>query len=166
MQSYKQSIHELFTKKTARRCKSVLWKFAKFIGPGTIISVAYVDPDNYQTAVSAGTEFKFKLLFMILVSNLIAIYLQVSTFSKTRSSGNHNQGTDADKITGTGGQAGRGHRYGTSAIEPRLPSTLVKHRPLHYGRGSDCLHRYFTSKFQRSRSAVKTKYLTHVSTTN
>ena len=27
MQSRVQSIHELFTKKTARRCKSVLWKF-------------------------------------------------------------------------------------------------------------------------------------------
>jgi metal iron transporter len=53
-------------------------KFGKFMGPGTIISVAYIDPDNYQTAVSAGAEFQYKLLFMILLSNLIAIYLQVS----------------------------------------------------------------------------------------
>jgi metal iron transporter len=57
----------------------VLWKFGKFTGPGAIISVAYIDPDNYQTAVSAGAEFKFKLLFMILFSNVVAVYLQVST---------------------------------------------------------------------------------------
>ncbi|KUI59918.1 Manganese transporter SMF1 [Cytospora mali] len=51
-------------------------KFLTFLGPGAVISVAYVDPDNYQTAVSSGASFEYKLLFMILVSNLIAIYLQ------------------------------------------------------------------------------------------
>jgi hypothetical protein len=57
---------------------SVLWKLAKFYGPGAIISVAYIDPDNYQTAIVAGAMFQFKLLFMILLANIIAIYLQVS----------------------------------------------------------------------------------------
>ncbi|KAK0635087.1 natural resistance-associated macrophage protein-domain-containing protein [Bombardia bombarda] len=52
------------------------WKFFKFLGPGAIISVAYVDPDNYQTAISSGGSFQYKLLFMVLVSNLIAIYIQ------------------------------------------------------------------------------------------
>ncbi|KAK3397002.1 natural resistance-associated macrophage protein-domain-containing protein [Sordaria brevicollis] len=55
---------------------SKIWKFLKFLGPGAVISVAYVDPDNYQTAISAGAEFQYKLLFMVLVSNLIAIYIQ------------------------------------------------------------------------------------------
>ena len=58
---------------------SKIWKFFKFLGPGAVISVAYVDPDNYQTAISAGAEFQYKLLFMVLVSNLIAIYIQVFT---------------------------------------------------------------------------------------
>jgi hypothetical protein len=92
VQSYVWSFRELFTVKTVLRCGAVLVKFGKFTGPGTIISVAYIDPDNYQTAVSSGAEFKFKLLFMILVSNLIAIYLQVSTFPmRKHSSGNYNQ---------------------------------------------------------------------------
>ena len=56
---------------------TVLAKFWRFMGPGAIISVAYIDPDNYQTAITAGTEFKYKLLFIILVSNIIAIFLQV-----------------------------------------------------------------------------------------
>ncbi|KAK1774061.1 natural resistance-associated macrophage protein-domain-containing protein [Copromyces sp. CBS 386.78] len=55
---------------------SNIWKFFKFLGPGAVISVAYVDPDNYQTAISAGAEFQYKLLFMVLLSNLIAIYIQ------------------------------------------------------------------------------------------
>lgn len=60
---------------------SKIWKFFKFLGPGAVISVAYVDPDNYQTAISAGAEFQYKLLFMVLVSNLIAIYIQVRLIS-------------------------------------------------------------------------------------
>ena len=57
--------------------RAVVWKFGKFMGPGALISVAYIDPDNYQTAISAGAMFGYKLLFIVLVSNLIAIYLQV-----------------------------------------------------------------------------------------
>ena len=52
-------------------------KFVSFLGPGAIVSVAYIDPDNYQTAISSGASFQYKLLFMVLISNLIAIYLQV-----------------------------------------------------------------------------------------
>ncbi|KAH0542490.1 hypothetical protein FGG08_003086 [Glutinoglossum americanum] len=54
----------------------VLRKFTKFVGPGILISVAYIDPDNFQTDVSSGALFRFKLLFMILISNIIAIFLQ------------------------------------------------------------------------------------------
>jgi hypothetical protein len=61
----------------ARKAKDAVFKLATFIGPGAIISVAYIDPDNYQTAISAGALFQYKLLFMVLLSNLLAIYLQV-----------------------------------------------------------------------------------------
>lgn len=53
-----------------------LWKFARFMGPGAVISVAYIDPDNYQTNISAGVDFKYKLLFVILFTNVVSIYLQ------------------------------------------------------------------------------------------
>jgi hypothetical protein len=73
----------LFSIETARQCAAVLVKFAKFTGPGTIISVAYVDPDNFQTDVTSGVQLKFKLLFMVLLANVISIYLQVSaSFTK------------------------------------------------------------------------------------
>ena len=51
-------------------------KFCKFIGPGFMISVAYIDPGNYSTDVSAGAATKYKLLFIILMSNVFAIVLQ------------------------------------------------------------------------------------------
>jgi metal iron transporter len=38
--------------------------------------VAYIDPGNYSTDVAAGASYQFKLLFIVLLSNLIAIYLQ------------------------------------------------------------------------------------------
>jgi hypothetical protein len=62
---------------TLGRTGSVAWKLAKFYGPGAIVSVAYVDPDNYQTDIAVGAQFKYSLLFMVLLSNVIAVYLQV-----------------------------------------------------------------------------------------
>jgi len=41
-----------------------------------LISVAYIDPGNYATDVGAGTETRFSLLFIVLLSNLFAIFLQ------------------------------------------------------------------------------------------
>jgi len=40
------------------------------------ISVAYIDPGNYSTDVAAGATFKYKLLFIVLMSNVFAIFLQ------------------------------------------------------------------------------------------
>lgn len=61
-----------------RKWGAVLLKFARFTGPGALISVAYVDPDNFQTALDAGAQFQFKLLFIILVGVFMAIFLQVA----------------------------------------------------------------------------------------
>lgn len=41
-----------------------------------MIAVAYIDPGNYSTDVAAGSTYRFKLLFIILMSNLFAIFLQ------------------------------------------------------------------------------------------
>lgn len=51
-------------------------KFATFIGPGFMVSVAYIDPGNYSTDVAAGAAKKFRLLFIVFMSNVFAILLQ------------------------------------------------------------------------------------------
>ncbi|KAK0705173.1 hypothetical protein B0H67DRAFT_637525 [Lasiosphaeris hirsuta] len=43
--------------------KARVWKFFKFLGPGAIITVAYTDPDNYQTAIASGGSFGYNFLF-------------------------------------------------------------------------------------------------------
>ncbi|CUS22864.1 LAQU0S07e01860g1_1 [Lachancea quebecensis] len=54
----------------------IVRKFASFVGPGVMISVAYMDPGNYSTSVSGGAQFRYKLLFAIFVSNIFAVILQ------------------------------------------------------------------------------------------
>ncbi|KAH0601584.1 hypothetical protein MHUMG1_00462 [Metarhizium humberi] len=63
--------------KTAlERVKHTFWTFGKFVGPGFMISVAYIDPGNYATDIAAGASYQYKLLFIVLLSNLFAILLQ------------------------------------------------------------------------------------------
>ncbi|WP_160677602.1 Nramp family divalent metal transporter [Clostridium sp. C8-1-8] len=49
----------------------------KFLGPAFIVSVAYVDPGNFATNISGGSTFNYNLLWVILWSNLMAIFLQI-----------------------------------------------------------------------------------------
>ncbi|KAL3446660.1 natural resistance-associated macrophage protein-domain-containing protein [Aspergillus insuetus] len=51
-------------------------KFGRFVGPGFLIAVAYIDPGNYATDVAAGAEYRYALLFIVLLSNIFAIFLQ------------------------------------------------------------------------------------------
>jgi len=48
----------------------------KFLGPAFIVSVAYIDPGNFATNISGGSRFNYSLIWVILWSNLMAIFLQ------------------------------------------------------------------------------------------
>ena len=47
-----------------------------FIGPGALIAVGYMDPGNWSTDLAGGSAFGYKLLFIVLLSSLIAMFLQ------------------------------------------------------------------------------------------
>lgn len=51
-------------------------KFLAFAGPGSLVAVGYVDPGNWATSIAGGSRFGYTLLFVILISNLIAVLLQ------------------------------------------------------------------------------------------
>ncbi len=53
-----------------------LRKVLPFLGPAFIASVAYVDPGNFATNIAAGSRFGYMLLWVILVSNLMAMLIQ------------------------------------------------------------------------------------------
>lgn len=48
-----------------------------FIGPGIIASVGYTDPGNWVTDLAAGSQFGYKLLFIVLMSGIFGIFLQI-----------------------------------------------------------------------------------------
>jgi manganese transport protein len=55
----------------------VYWRrLLGFIGPGFLISVGYMDPGNWATDIAGGSRFGYTLLFVIMLSNLMAILLQ------------------------------------------------------------------------------------------
>jgi manganese transport protein len=51
-------------------------KFLAFAGPGYLVAVGYMDPGNWATDLAGGSAFGYKLLFVVLASNLMAILLQ------------------------------------------------------------------------------------------
>jgi len=54
-----------------------LWRrLLGFLGPGFLISVGYMDPGNWATDLAAGSRYGYTLLFVIMLSNLMAILLQ------------------------------------------------------------------------------------------
>lgn len=54
-------------------------EIAGALGPGFLISVGYMDPGNWGTNLAAGAGFGYSLLWVILISNIIAIFLQISS---------------------------------------------------------------------------------------
>jgi len=51
-------------------------KLLAFAGPGFLVAVGYMDPGNWATDIAAGSKYGYRLLFVIMVSNLMAILLQ------------------------------------------------------------------------------------------
>lgn len=59
-----------------RLAAPVRWRLLGFIGPAAMVSVGYMDPGNWGTDLEGGTRFGYQLLWVLLVSNLIALLLQ------------------------------------------------------------------------------------------
>jgi manganese transport protein len=57
--------------------KTGFWKklFA-FLGPAYLISVGYMDPGNWATDIAGGSRFGYSLIWVLVLSNFIALLLQ------------------------------------------------------------------------------------------
>ncbi|WWD16741.1 hypothetical protein CI109_101172 [Kwoniella shandongensis] len=60
-----------------RRWRSLLYRHLHFVGPGLVSSVAYIDPGNWATDLEAGSNYGYKLLFVVLIAGLAAVVLQL-----------------------------------------------------------------------------------------
>ena len=55
---------------------TVFRKILAFFGPAYLISVGYMDPGNWATDLAGGSQFGYSLLWVLLMSNLMALLLQ------------------------------------------------------------------------------------------
>jgi manganese transport protein len=54
------------------------WRqYLAFAGPALLVSVGYMDPGNWATDLQAGAQFKYALLWIVGLSSLMAIVLQI-----------------------------------------------------------------------------------------
>ena len=58
------------------RRKGWVRRLLAFVGPAYLVSIGYMDPGNWATDIEAGSRFGYSLLWVILISHLMAILLQ------------------------------------------------------------------------------------------
>lgn len=51
-------------------------KILKYIGPGLLVTVGFIDPGNWASNIAAGSEYGFTLLWMVTLSTIMLIILQ------------------------------------------------------------------------------------------
>src|SRR4051812_1771338 len=56
--------------------KSKLRKIFAFFGPAYLVSVGYMDPGNWATDIAGGSRFGYTLIWVLLMSNIMALLLQ------------------------------------------------------------------------------------------
>jgi manganese transport protein len=67
-------VHESVDTTSASR---PLWKrMFSFFGPAYLVSVGYMDPGNWATDLAGGSKFGYSLIWVLLMSNLMALLLQ------------------------------------------------------------------------------------------
>lgn len=66
-------VHEsIDTTRSGRKGKRIL----AFLGPAYLVSVGYMDPGNWATDLAGGSKFGYSLIWVLLMSNLMALLLQ------------------------------------------------------------------------------------------
>lgn len=76
MQPRDESLSDAFRTVKIPRRSSLMRKVLAYMGPGFLISVGYMDPGNWATDLEGGARYGYRLLWVVLLSNLMAILLQ------------------------------------------------------------------------------------------
>eukprot|EP00257_Ricinus_communis_P025903 XP_025013317.1 metal transporter Nramp5 isoform X2 [Ricinus communis] len=69
--------------------KSGWRKFISYVGPGFLVSLAYLDPGNLETDLQAGANHKYELLWVILIALIFALIIQSLAANLGVSTGKH-----------------------------------------------------------------------------
>ncbi|MFT3678769.1 MAG: Nramp family divalent metal transporter [Ferruginibacter sp.] len=72
-----QSLSEVHQSIDTTNLKGSGWRRAlSFVGPAYLVSVGYMDPGNWATDLQGGSKFGYSLIWVLLMSNLMALLLQ------------------------------------------------------------------------------------------
>ena len=71
-----KSLEEVNQSVSTQNKTTVFRKILAFFGPAYLISVGYMDPGNWATDLAGGSQFGYSLLWVLLMSNLMALLLQ------------------------------------------------------------------------------------------
>src|SRR6201981_1110847 len=72
----KPSLPDVFSSVRLTQSRSFWGRVLGLFGPGLLLSVRYMDPGNWATDLAGGSRYGYTLLFVIMLSNLMAILLQ------------------------------------------------------------------------------------------
>ena len=70
------SLADVFRSIPVATNSSFVRRLMAFLGPGFLVAVGYMDPGNWATSIAGGAQFGYALLFVALLSNIMAILLQ------------------------------------------------------------------------------------------
>jgi manganese transport protein len=71
-----KSLEEVNQSVQTQNKSSIFRKILAFFGPAYLVSVGYMDPGNWATDIAGGSQFGYSLLWVLLMSNLMALLLQ------------------------------------------------------------------------------------------
>jgi len=71
-----KSLEEVHESVSTQNKTTVFRKILAFFGPAYLVSVGYMDPGNWATDIAGGSQFGYALLWVLLMSNMMALLLQ------------------------------------------------------------------------------------------
>jgi manganese transport protein len=71
-----KSLSEVHSSVAVPETRGFLRRLFAFAGPAYLVSVGYMDPGNWATDIAAGSRYGYALLWVLLMSNLMAVLLQ------------------------------------------------------------------------------------------
>jgi len=73
----RRSLSEVHGSVDTTQVNRPVWrKILSFFGPAYLVSVGYMDPGNWATDLAGGSQFGYSLIWVLLMSNLMALLLQ------------------------------------------------------------------------------------------
>jgi manganese transport protein len=76
LNNHDKSLHDIHGSVVVNEGTSKWRKIISFFGPAYLVSVGYMDPGNWATDIAGGSKFGYALIWVLLLSNFIALLLQ------------------------------------------------------------------------------------------